>query len=213
MNKETLKRNFLRPRMGRRLLALTGGIILIGVCIAVFRIVGFGTDPCSTFTLGVSARTGISFGTCQVIFNLLLALIVIRCDPTKIGIGTVANMLGVGYIADFCVYLARPLLPETGLSMVSRLALFAVSMAVFLIAASFYIIVDLGVAPYDGVPQVIAARAKRLSARTVRVLWDVSVLSVGFFLGSTVGLTTLFTGFCLGPAITAVSKRVETWFL
>ncbi len=213
MNQETLKKNFLRPRMGRRLLALTAGIVLIGVSIGMFRIVGFGTDPCSTFTLGVSAHTGISFGTCQVIFNLLLALIVVRFDLSKIGIGTVANMLGVGYIADFCVYLVGPLLPEAGLSMAARLGVFAVSMVVFLISASFYIIVDLGVAPYDGVPQVIAARVKRLSPRVVRVLWDVSVLSIGFCLGSTVGLTTLFTGFCLGPAITAVSKRVEKWFV
>lgn len=210
---QTLKKQFVRPRMGRRLAALMAGIALIGVSIGMFRIVGFGTDPCSTFTLGIAARTGISFGTCQVIFNLLLALILLRFDISKIGIGTVANMIGVGYIADFCVYLATPLLPEEGLSLAARLALFAASMGVFLVSASFYIIVDLGVAPYDGVPQVLAAHAKKLSARTVRVLWDVSVLSAGFLLGSTVGLTTLFAGFCLGPAISAVSRRVEKWFL
>lgn len=213
MNQERVKEIFLRPRMGRRLLALAGSITLIGASIAVFRMVGFGTDPCSTFTLGLSARTGISYGTCQVLFNLVLALIVLRKDLSKIGIGTVANMVGVGYIADFCVYLARPFLPEAGLTMAARVVLFAVSMVVLLISVAFYIIVDLGVAPYDAIPQLIAARTKRLSARTVRVLWDVSVLSVGFFLGSTVGLTTLFTGFCLGPVISAVAKRVETWFL
>lgn len=213
MNRQAFQETFLRPRMGRRLLALLGGVAMIGVSIGIFRIVGFGTDPCSTFTLGVSARTGISFGTCQVIFNVILALIVLRFDLSKINIGTVLNMVCVGYIADFCVYLVTPLLPETGLSMASRLLLFAVSMAVFLVSASFYIIADLGVAPYDGVPQVLAAHAKKLSARTVRVLWDVSILMTGFFLGSTVGLTTLFTGFCLGPAITAVSRRVEKWFL
>ena len=62
-------------------------------------------------------------------------------------------------------------------------------------------------------PQILAARAKRLSPRGVRMLWDISILSVGFLLGSTVGLTTLLSGFCLGPAITAISKRVEKWFV
>nr|WP_325223480.1 hypothetical protein [uncultured Oscillibacter sp.] len=198
--------------MGRRLAVLTVSLIVIGVCVAVFKTVGFGTDPCSTFTLGVSARTGISFGTCQLAFNLLMFLPVIRLDLSRIGVGTVANMVGVGYMADFTMWLMSPHIPPEGLSMTVRIVLFAVSMAAFLIAAAFYMVVDLGVAPYDAIPQLIAARTNRLSARAIRMLWDISILSLGFLLGSTVGLTTLITGFCLGPAIAFVSSRVRGWF-
>jgi len=212
MNIERIAANFLRPRMGRRLLALTLSLIVIGVCVAVFKTVVFGTDPCSTFTLGVSARTGISFGTCQLAFNLLMFLPVIRLDLSRIGVGTVANMVGVGYMADFTMWLMSPHIPPEGLSMTVRIVLFAVSMAAFLIAAAFYMVVDLGVAPYDAIPQLIAARTNRLSARAIRMLWDISILSLGFLLGSTVGLTTLITGFCLGPAIAFVSSRVRGWF-
>ena len=209
---EAIAANFTRPRMGRRLAVLTVSLIVIGVCVAVFKTVGFGTDPCSTFTLGVSARTGISFGTCQLAFNLLMFLPVIRLDLSRIGVGTVANMVGVGYMADFTMWLMSPHIPPEGLSMTVRIVLFAVSMAAFLIAAAFYMVVDLGVAPYDAIPQLIAARTNRLSARAIRMLWDISILSAGFLLGSTVGLTTLITGFCLGPAIAFVSGRVEPWF-
>ena len=209
---EAIAANFTRPRMGRRLAVLTVSLIVIGVCVAVFKTVGFGTDPCSTFTLGVSARTGISFGTCQLAFNLLMFLPVIRLDLSRIGVGTVANMVGVGYMADFTMWLMSPHIPPEGLSMTVRIVLFAVSMAAFLIAAAFYMVVDLGVAPYDAIPQLIAARTNRLSARAIRMLWDISILSLGFLLGSTVGLTTLITGFCLGPAIAFVSDRVKSWF-
>ena len=212
MKLETIAANFARPRMGRRLAVLTVSLIVIGVCVAVFKTVGFGTDPCSTFTLGVSARTGISFGTCQLAFNLLMFLPVIRLDLSRIGVGTVANMVGVGYMADFTMWLMSPHIPPEGLSMTVRIVLFAVSMAAFLIAAAFYMVVDLGVAPYDAIPQLIAARTNRLSARAIRMLWDISILSLGFLLGSTVGLTTLITGFCLGPAIAFVSSRVRGWF-
>lgn len=209
---EAIAANFTRPRMGRRLAVLTVSLIVIGVCVAVFKTVGFGMDPCSTFTLGVSARTGISFGTCQLAFNLLMFLPVIRLDLSRIGVGTVANMVGVGYMADFTMWLMSPHIPPEGLSMTVRIVLFAVSMAAFLIAAAFYMVVDLGVAPYDAIPQLIAARTNRLSARAIRMLWDISILSLGFLLGSTVGLTTLITGFCLGPAIAFVSSRVRGWF-
>ena len=209
---EAIAANFTRPRMGRRAAVLTVSLIVIGICVAVFKTVGFGTDPCSTFTLGVSARTGISFGTCQLAFNLLMFLPVIRLDLSRIGVGTVANMVGVGYMADFTMWLMSPHIPPEGLSMTVRIVLFAVSMAAFLIAAAFYMVVDLGVAPYDAIPQLIAARTNRLSARAIRMLWDISILSLGFLLGSTVGLTTLITGFCLGPAIAFVSSRVRGWF-
>ena len=198
--------------MKRRLPALAVSLTLMGVCIAVFKTVGFGTDPCSTFTLGVSARTGVTFGTCQLVFNLLLFIPVIRYDLSRIGIGTIGNMVGVGYIADFCMRLIGARLPPEGLSMTERVLMFAVSMAVFLVAASFYMVVDLGVAPYDAIPQLIAAHTNKLSYRGVRMIWDISMLSMGFLLGSTIGLTTVITGFFLGPAITLVAKCVHGWF-
>lgn len=203
---------FKRPRIGRRLAVLTVSLLVISVCIAVFKTVGFGTDPCSTFTLGVSAHTGVSFGTCQLLFNLLMFIPVFRYDVSRMGIGTIGNMVGIGYIADLCMELMRPLIPAEGLSMTVRVVMFALSMVGFLIAAAFYMVVDLGVAPYDAIPQLIAARAKRWSYRRVRMLWDISVLSAGFLLGSTVGMTTVITGFCLGPVIVFFSDRVSGWF-
>lgn len=212
MKLEAMAANFKRPRMGRRLAVLTVSLIVIGICVAVFKTVGFGTDPCSTFTLGVSAQTGISFGTCQLVFNLLMFLPVIRFDLSRIGVGTVANMVGVGYVADFCMWMIGRHTPPEGFSMAARLLMFAASMAAFLVAAAFYMVVDLGVAPYDAIPQLIPAHTGRLSARTIRMLWDISILSLGFLLGSTVGPTTLITGFCLGPAIAFVSDHVKDWF-
>ena len=211
-NLRDLAGRLIRPRMGRRLAALTPSLVVIGACVAVFKTVGFGTDPCSTFTLGVSAHTGVSFGTCQLLFNLLMFIPVFRYDVSRMGIGTIGNMVGIGYIADLCMELMRPLIPAEGLSMTVRVVMFALSMVGFLIAAAFYMVVDLGVAPYDAIPQLIAARAKRWSYRRVRMLWDISVLSAGFLLGSTVGMTTVITGFCLGPVIVFFSDRVSGWF-
>lgn len=212
MKPKTILAKFIRPHMGRRLAVLTISLAVIGACVAVFKTVGFGTDPCSTFTLGVSARIGISFGTCQMVFNLLLFLLVPLFDLSRIGVGTVANMVGVGYVADLCMWIIGQHTPPGGFSIAVRILMFAVSMVAFLVAAAFYIVVDLGVAPYDAVPQLISAHTDRLSARAVRMLWDISILSLGFLLGSTVGLTTLITGFCLGPAIAFVSDHVKNWF-
>ena len=142
---------------------------------------------------------------------MLLFLPVLRCDLSRIGVGTIGNMVGVGYVADFFMAILRRVLPEGGLSMPARVLMFAVTMVLFLIAVSLYMVADLGVAPYDAMPQLLAARWKRFSFRAIRMGWDILFLTLGFLLGSAVGLTTLLTGFCLGPAIVFVSDRVRPW--
>lgn len=212
MNIKNFTAHFVRPHMGRRMLSLAVGLTAMGACVAVFKTIGFGTDPCSTFTLGIASHTGVSFGTCQMVFNLLLFLPVLRFDLSRIGVGTIGNMVGVGYVADFCMAVINRLMPDSGLTLSARLLMFAAAMIVFLIAVSLYMAADLGVAPYDALPQLIAARSKKLSFRIVRMIWDITFLALGFLLGSTVGLTTVITGFFLGPVIVFVSNLVRPWF-
>ena len=202
----------LRPRMGRRVAALCGSILAMGFCVAMFKLTGVGTDPCSCMNLGISGMLGISFGTWQMTLNFALLLIVLRFAPERISLGTLVNMIFVGYIAEFFMALLGGLIPPQGLSLAMRALLFAPAMALFLLAASVYMSVDLGCAPYDALPIILAARTKRLSYRTIRMMWDLGALSIGFVLGATVGIATVITGFCLGPAITAVGARLQGFF-
>lgn len=183
----------------------------MGFGVALFTMVGFGTDPCSTFSLGVSKRTGLSFGTCQLMLNVVLFAPVLLMEPSRIGIGTLANMLLVGYCADgFRWLLGAAVTPQSPMG--TRLLVFGGTLVVFLIAAALYMAVDLGVAPYDALPQIVAARWKKVPFRFVRIFWDIAFLVLGFLMGATVGLTTLLTGFCMGPAIEAVQRKTEPWF-
>ena len=173
----------LRPRMAKRLAALVLSILVMGFCVAVFKLIAVGTDPCSCMNLGISGRLGISFGTWQLTLNVAMLLVVLRFAPELISAGTLVNMIFVGYIADFFIHVLGGLIP-----------------------------VDLGCAPYDALPLIIAAHTKRLSYRTIRMCWDLGALSIGFVLGATVGIATVVTGFCLGPAITAVGARLKGVF-
>ena len=71
----------LRPRMGRRMTGLLLSIFVMGMCVAVFKLTGVGTSPCSCMNLGISRRLGISFGTWQLLLNTALLLIVLRYAP------------------------------------------------------------------------------------------------------------------------------------
>ena len=72
-------------------------------------------------------------------------------------------------------------------------------------------VVDLGVAPYDALPQIIAARTK-ISFTIVRVSWDIAMIILGFLLGGVVGVVTIVTGFCVGPVVTAIADHFRKYF-
>ena len=202
----------LRPRMARRMTGLLLSIFVMGMCVAVFKLTGVGTSPCSCMNLGISRRLGISFGTWQLLLNAALLLIVLRYAPEKISIGTLVNMVLVGYIAELFMHLLGGLIPPEGLPAGTLALVFALTLAAYLVSASIYLAADLGCAPYDAVPMIIAAHTGRVSYRAIRMAWDVAALGIGFALGETVGIATLITGFCLGPAITAIGARVRGWF-
>ena len=202
-----------KPHMARRAAVLLLSVIVMGVCVAVFDQLGFGTDPCSVLNLGVSRLLGWSFGNYQLMFNLvLLALIIAMGEIRRIGLGTLANMVVVGYAADATLWLLNHTHPLTGDPLPVKLAVFVPTMALFLVAVSFYMVVDLGVAPYDAMPQIIAGRQKRFGFTAVRVTWDIAAIVLGFLVGGTIGLVTLVTGFFLGPVITAIANRFRSLF-
>lgn len=208
-----MKQLFGKPHMVRRTVVLFISVSLMGLGVAILDQLGFGTDPCSVLNLGMSRLLGWSFGNYQLVFNLLLfTLILLVGEARRIGLGTLANMVVVGYAADFSTWVINQVHPLYDLPLLGKVAVFIPTLGMFMVAASFYMVVDLGVSPYDAVPQIISGRARRLSFTTIRVIWDVSAMVVGYLVGGTVGVVTIIMGFCLGPLITGIAKKFQPWF-
>lgn len=83
------------------------GILLIGLCVSFLRIAGFGVDPFSGMNLAISGFIGWSFGNWQLVINIVLLIIVFFTVRHCIGLGTIINMVFVGYIADFICFLVN----------------------------------------------------------------------------------------------------------
>lgn len=198
--------------MARRIVVLLISVTMMGFGIAVFDQIAFGTDPCSVLTLAVSRVTGVEFGHCQLIFNLMLFVVLVCLRGIRrIGLGSLANMVLVGYAADFASFLINRIHPLAGEALLTRAVIFVPTMVLFLIVVSFYMVVDLGVSPYDALPQIIAERSK-ISFTVVRVAWDVLMIILGYLLGGVVGVVTIVTGFCVGPVVTAIANHFRRYF-
>lgn len=200
-----------RPRMERRVPALFVAVTLMGFGVAMFNLLGFGADPCTVMNMGLSRVLGIPFGTLQLLVNCLLILIVIRYDAGRIGLGTLANMVLVGYVAQFFMAVIDRIPALAALSLTARLIIFVPTLLLFLVAASTYMCVDMGVAPYDAIPQIISART-RWPFRLVRMAWDFVMMLGGYLLGSVVGLVTIGITLFLGPLVAWMAGYVRRFF-
>lgn len=198
------------PHFKRRLLFMSLGVIAMGFGLSILIQLNLGTDPCSCFTLGIASKLPISFGTCQLLFHLLTFAFVLRYDLTKIGYGTIGNMVFLGYITDFFTWIWNNYLPPDFFqNPIIRFGLLIPILAIFIIGAAAYMTAGLGVSPYDALPFIIGDRQKKVPFKAVRMIWDIFFMSAGFFLGSKIGVVTVLCAFFLGPVISWFQKKME----
>lgn len=194
----------------KRIFYVIAAVILMGLSLSFLIRLNFGTDPCSAMNLGISRHLHLSFGTWQVLFNIVLFILVIAFDRSQLGWGTLANMLLVGYSADFFKWLFNLILPDNAFhSLGIRIIILIPSLFVFIVAAAVYMAVDLGSAPYDAIVFIIASKLKKIPFRLIRIAWDMTACLIGFLLGSTIGVVTVLIAFLLGPVIAWVKEKIN----
>lgn len=178
--------------MQDRILRLFLGLVLFGVSIAAMLTAGLGVDSWDVLHQGVATRSGVSFGWVVNGTSLLvLALWVpLRQRP---GIGTVANALVVGVVAD----LSLRVLSEPS-HLAGQAALLAAGIVLNGLATGLYIGAGLGPGPRDGLMTGLAARTGR-SIRSVRTVIEAVVLGAGWLLGGPIGIGTLAYAAAIGP--------------
>lgn len=203
------------PHMGRRIPVLIVSVIMMGMCVAFFEKLQVGTDPCTVFNLAVAQNVlhWSNLGTWQLLFNLfLLAVILLMKEGRFIGLGSLANMVLVGYSRDFFKPIVEQLLPGDAHSLLVRGGVFVPTMVLFLVAVAFYMVVELGTAPYDAISQIIAAHLPKVPFAIIRIAFDILVTVAGYLLGGKIGLFTVAACFFLGPVISAIAAKFRPWF-
>ena len=187
------------------------GIVFLGFFLSFLIEVNLGTDPCTFMNLTISGRLGIMFGTWQVILNAILFIFVILFDRHQIGPGTIANMVLIGYISDFCRWLWGRIIPDFIFhEWPYRGVVFVIALLGFVVSASLYMNADMGVAPYDAIPIILNSLVfKNAPFKFVRMGFDATVLFIGFILGGHLEICTVLMVYLLGPTITLVGNYLN----
>lgn len=184
--------------MIRRLIQLFIGLFLYGLSIALIVRADLGLDPWDVLNQGVFERfaklSGVSFG---LVVNLIGMAVLLLWFPLrqKPGIGTVANVLVIGTVANF----GLDWIPSD-LGLPLRAGLLIAGIVLNGVASGAYIGAGLGPGPRDGLMTGIVARTG-WPVKWVRTAIELTVIAVGWLLGGSVGLGTVLYALTIGPLV------------
>lgn len=198
------------PKFKKRMIFMMCGVFMMGFGLSLIRDINLGTDACTCFAQGINNFLPFSFGTCLVLFHLVTLCLVLRFDISRIGFGTLGNMLFLGYISDFFKWLWSVVLP-TGFfeNPIAKYVLLPPVLVLFMVGAGAYMCSGLGSSPFDALPFIISERLEKIPFKLVRILWDLFFMILGMILGGDFGIVTILSAFCLGPIISWVQKKLE----
>ena len=155
----------------------------------------------------------ITFGRANITIGLTILVIDVLCKE-KVGFGTFINILLCGNVVDFCTGDMLPgfaLLPDfRGMPMtesfVPRLILCVLSLIPAAYGMYIYMSAKLGSGPRDGLMCVVKRRASKIPVGAVRVILEGCALTLGWFLGGTVGLGTIILVLLSGPVMQLIFR-------
>ncbi|MBU3126357.1 YczE/YyaS/YitT family protein [Clostridium tagluense] len=183
----------------KRLILFFVGMSIIQIGVALFLKTNIGSDPFTLFTQGLAFLLKKTPGNANMIILFVLFCIILLVERTRIKIGTIICVVGVGPIIDLGVK-AVSFFPIESLNIGIKILLVVFGCVLIAIGFSILSASNLGVAPNDIISFIIKDKTN-IEYRWIRMALDVSFLIIGFALGGIFGIGTIISALLTGPFI------------
>jgi uncharacterized protein len=173
------------------------GLTLFGVGEGLLLVSAAGASPWSVFAQGIHLSVGLSVGAVTIIISILVLLLWVPLSQ-KPGMGTILNALIIGIMIDICIKFVPT--PE---DFISQIFLAVAAVLIVGLGGGIYLVANLGAGPRDGL-MIGLQKKTNFPIAAVRATLEITVMSIGWYLGGTVGVGTLLFAFGIGPAVALI---------
>ena len=170
------------------------GLTLFGLGEGLLIVSFTGASPWSVLAQGISLNINLSIGTITLLISIAVLILWIPLG-LKPGMGTIFNALIIAFMIDLCIKFVPTPSNYTNQILLALLSVLAVG-----IGGGIYLISNLGAGPRDGL-MIGLQKLTKLPIAAVRGTLEISVVSIGWYLGGTVGVGTLLFAFGIGPCV------------
>ena len=183
----------LKPKFST-LFFLSFGLILFGLGEGLLVVSSTGASPWTVLAQGISLNIGLSIGTITLVLSIAVLFLWIFLNQ-KPGIGTILNALIVALMIDLCIKFVPT--PENFMTQISLAIIAVITVG---LGGGIYLVANLGPGPRDGL-MVGLQQKTNLPIALVRVIIEITVVSIGWYLGGIVGIGTVLFAFGIGPTV------------
>ena len=170
------------------------GLMLFGLGEGLLIVSLTGASPWSVLAQGISLNVNLSIGTITLFISIAVLILWIPLGQ-KPGMGTIFNALIIALMIDLCIKFV-----PTPSNYINQLVLAVISVITVGIGGGIYLVSNLGAGPRDGL-MIGLQKVTNFPIAAVRATLEISVVSVGWYLGGTVGVGTLLFAFGIGPCV------------
>ena len=181
------------------------GLSLFGLGEGLLIVSFTGASPWSVLAQGISLNVNLSIGTITLLISIAVLILWIPLGQ-KPGMGTIFNALIIAIMIDLCIkYVPTPS------NYIHQLLLAVISVIMVGIGGGIYLVSNLGAGPRDGL-MIGLQKLTNFPIAVVRATLEISVVSIGWYLGGTVGIGTLLFAFGIGPCVALGLYLVDKTF-
>lgn len=162
------------------------GYFTYGLGIALTVNANLGLDPWGVFHQGLSKQFGFTLGVAVQVIGAAILIFDLLLNE-RIGWGTLGNIYFIGYFLDLIQQ--SNLIPAYD-ALLPRFLMMIVGMIFISLATYLYLSAQLGTGPRDGLMVALTKRMKQ-PVGVIRTVIEIAALTIGYFLGGTVGWGTL----------------------
>ena len=170
------------------------GLMLFGLGEGLLIVSFTGASPWSVLAQGISLNINLSIGTITLLISIAVLMLWIPLGQ-KPGMGTIFNALIIAIMIDLCIKFV-----PTPSNYINQLILAVISVITVGIGGGIYLVSNLGAGPRDGL-MIGLQKVTNFPIAAVRATLEISVVSIGWYLGGTVGVGTLLFAFGIGPCV------------
>ena len=181
------------------------GLMLFGLGEGLLIVSLTGASPWSVLAQGISVNLNLSIGTITLLISIAVLILWIPLGQ-KPGMGTILNALIIALMIDICIKFV-----PTPSNYFYQLILAVISVITVGIGGGIYLVSNLGAGPRDGL-MIGLQKVTNLPVAAVRAILEISVVSIGWYLGGTVGVGTLLFAFGIGPCVALGLFMVDKLF-
>ena len=196
-------------RWAKKILICTLSIMALGIACGLNIRAAQGADPITVFYDGLSKIIGINVGLTANILNTTLVAIVFFVNRKYIHIGTVVYTFVLGifiqtglHIYDL-MHIPNMFIWQIGISLFGCFLAF--------VSLGGFVSIDIGIDPWTAAAIILSKKLNK-SFRMIKITLDAITLLLGWLMGGTVGIITLFCVVAGGPVIQKSAEILDKLF-